>query len=137
MARLPTVGSDNGTWGDILNEFLSVEHGSSGTHSKPLTGQLIMKATVVTSGATYAVDGTTDQIIIVNKTSGSATELTLPASPTLGMVYRIKDGKGDSETNNITITPDSGNIDGDSNLVINANYTSVDLVYNGTEWNIV
>lgn len=30
MARLPTVGSDNGTWGDILNTFLSVSHDSEG-----------------------------------------------------------------------------------------------------------
>lgn len=31
MARLPTPGGDNGTWGDILNEFLSVEHNADGT----------------------------------------------------------------------------------------------------------
>lgn len=31
MARLPIEGSDNGTWGGILNDFLSVEHNSDGT----------------------------------------------------------------------------------------------------------
>lgn len=31
MARLPIPGDDNGTWGDVLNEFLSVEHSSDGT----------------------------------------------------------------------------------------------------------
>lgn len=31
MARLPTPGSDSGSWGDILNEFLSVAHNSDGT----------------------------------------------------------------------------------------------------------
>lgn len=30
MARLPTPGSDNGTWGDILNNFLLVEHAANG-----------------------------------------------------------------------------------------------------------
>lgn len=29
MPRLPTPGSDSGTWGDILNDFLSVEHDSA------------------------------------------------------------------------------------------------------------
>jgi Pectate lyase superfamily protein len=29
--RLPTPGSDNGQWGQILNNFLSVEHNSDGT----------------------------------------------------------------------------------------------------------
>jgi microcystin-dependent protein len=32
MARLPTVGGDNGNWGTILNEFLEVEHNTDGTH---------------------------------------------------------------------------------------------------------
>ena len=32
-SRLPVVGSDNDQWGQILNEFLSVEHDSDGTHS--------------------------------------------------------------------------------------------------------
>ena len=31
MARLPVPGSDDGTWGDILNEYLLVEHNSDGT----------------------------------------------------------------------------------------------------------
>ncbi len=31
MARLPTPGSDNGTWGGILNDFLSQAHKADGT----------------------------------------------------------------------------------------------------------
>jgi hypothetical protein len=31
MSRLPTPGADNGQWGDILNDFLSIEHNSDGT----------------------------------------------------------------------------------------------------------
>ncbi|EDK72540.1 conserved hypothetical protein [candidate division TM7 genomosp. GTL1] len=31
MARLPIPGSDSGSWGTILNDFLSVEHNSDGT----------------------------------------------------------------------------------------------------------
>lgn len=31
MARLPVPGSDDGSWGDILNEFLHVEHNADGT----------------------------------------------------------------------------------------------------------
>ena len=33
MARLPTPGSDDGTWGDILNDFLSQSHNPDGTLS--------------------------------------------------------------------------------------------------------
>lgn len=31
MTRLPVPGSDGGTWGSILNDFLSVSHNSDGT----------------------------------------------------------------------------------------------------------
>jgi hypothetical protein len=31
MARLPSPGSDNGTWGTLLNDFLSVAHNADGT----------------------------------------------------------------------------------------------------------
>ena len=30
MARLPVLGADQGTWGSILNDYLSVEHGPDG-----------------------------------------------------------------------------------------------------------
>lgn len=33
MAQLPTPGGDNGTWGNILNDFLEVSHNSDGTLS--------------------------------------------------------------------------------------------------------
>lgn len=32
MAALPTVGADDGTWGTILNAYLSAEHNANGTH---------------------------------------------------------------------------------------------------------
>jgi len=42
MARLPQPGSDDGTWGDILNDFLSVEHNADGTLKS--SGSLASKA---------------------------------------------------------------------------------------------
>src|SRR3989344_9295672 len=30
MARLPTPGADDGTWGDVLNQYLSVDHDAGG-----------------------------------------------------------------------------------------------------------
>ena len=32
MTRLPTPGSDSGTWGETLNEFLQVGHDSAGNN---------------------------------------------------------------------------------------------------------
>jgi lysophospholipase L1-like esterase len=42
MARLPQPGADDGNWGDILNEFLSVEHNGDGTLKQ--SGSLSSKA---------------------------------------------------------------------------------------------
>lgn len=42
MARLPVPGSDSGAWGEILNEFLSVEHTGSGALKS--TGTIAAKA---------------------------------------------------------------------------------------------
>ena len=42
MARLPNPGSDDGVWGDVLNDFLLVEHNSDGTLKA--SGSLAAKA---------------------------------------------------------------------------------------------
>lgn len=50
MPRLPVPGSDEGAWGDILNEFLSVEHNSDG--SLKSSGSLASKENTITAGTT-------------------------------------------------------------------------------------
>ncbi|HSE60678.1 MAG TPA: right-handed parallel beta-helix repeat-containing protein [Candidatus Saccharimonadales bacterium] len=59
MTRLPTPGSDDGVWGDILNEFLRVEHNSDGTLKAG--GSLSTKAddsAVVHSSGAETITGT-------------------------------------------------------------------------------
>jgi len=36
MGRRPVVGSDEGTWGTIDNEWCRVEHNANGTHNDPM-----------------------------------------------------------------------------------------------------
>ena len=41
MARLPTIGQDNNTWGTVLNEYLSVSLDTDGTiKSTALTSKI-------------------------------------------------------------------------------------------------
>lgn len=89
---------------------------------------------VVTAAGAVTVTST-DSTVVINKTSGAATTANLPSSPATGLRITIKDGKCDSATNNITITPAAGNIDGASTLVMAANCASSTLIYNGTQWN--
>ena len=47
-ARLPTVGSDSGGWGTILNNFLTAEHTINGTHRNvTIEGDLIVNNSVL------------------------------------------------------------------------------------------
>lgn len=99
-------------------------------------GSLVLNEHQVYS-STGNVTLTNQTVFVLNKDSGAATTLTLPASPQRGRTIYIKDGKGDAATNNITIMPASGNIDGAGSYVMRSNYDSVVLFYNGTQWNVV
>lgn len=90
---------------------------------------------ITAAGAITAAN--TDVYICVNKTTGAASAVTLFASPTTGYVLTVLDCKGDAATNNITITPAAGNIDGSGTFVINANYGTWQAVYTGTIWKTV
>lgn len=90
---------------------------------------------VVAAGAVTVTSA--DNVVVVNKTVGAATTVNLPASPATGLTFTIKDGKGDANTNNITITPAAGNIDANATYVMNANWQSATMVFNGTIWNLV
>lgn len=97
------------------------------------TSGLIRTTTSVTT-ATYTALAT-DDVLICNR--AGTISVTLLASPETGRTFTIKDDRGTAAANNITITPAAGNIDGAATYVINTNYGSVTLIYNGTQWNII
>lgn len=96
----------------------------------------IQNVRVVTAAGGVNMTGA-DYCVVVNKTVAAATTVTLPTTPAKGQMHIIKDGRGDANTNNITIVPAAGNIDGASNFVMNTNYASKTVIYNGTQWNIL
>lgn len=115
------------------------QDGQTGTISAQKVRNFVV--TVVPTGATMTSGSSitmTTTILRINKTSGSATAVTLPASPiTDTQLYIVKDQKGDAATNNITLTPSSGQIDGSSSFVMNVNKQSVSLNFDGTNWSVV
>lgn len=90
---------------------------------------------VTAAGAITAAN--TDVYICVNKTTGAASAVALFASPTTGYVLTVLDCKGDANTNNITITPAAGLIDGSATFVINTAFGAWQAVYTGTIWKTV
>lgn len=63
MTRLPTPGSDKGTWGSVLNDFLQQSHNDDGS---------LKAASVFAAGALPVVEGN-------NVVASSGASLTLPA----------------------------------------------------------
>ncbi len=57
-SRLPIPGSDQGTWGQILNDFLSNAHNSDGSLKNQVVTQDSLSAGVATPGQILASNGT-------------------------------------------------------------------------------
>lgn len=117
-----TIGA--GTAGTINNMAIG---GTTATTAK-FTGLTVGYASVTTTPYTASAD---TYIIGVNRAGPVA--ITLPAN-TAGRIIAIKDESGNASVNNITITPASGTIDGQANLVIAGNYVSYTLYCNGSNW---
>lgn len=97
-----------------------------------LSGAKLAVRTVTAAGAVTVA--TTDIAVCINKTVSAATAANLFATPATGSFIIIKDCKGDGATNNITVTPAAGNIDGAGTFVINSNYGVWRGVYTGAAW---
>lgn len=63
--------------------------------------------------------------------------ITLPASPTLGDTYEIKDTTGlATPILPVTVAGNGKNIDGNASLALSAAYAAVVVTYTGTQWSI-
>lgn len=106
----------------------------SATSSKWITSKGLRK-NITTITGTYQVL-VTDEVIIVTTLSASFT-ITMPASPTTGDTYIIKDGTGSAGSKNLTIAGNSNTIDGSSTFILNTSYGAITLIFSGIEWSII
>ncbi len=107
------------------------ETGPQGPQGEP--GSLSNVPVTLIDTETYAAAATEYFLGVIY--SGETT-ITLPAG-TLGKVFVVKDSVGDAETNPITITTTGSTIDGSASYIIDIDWASISLVYNGIEWNVV
>lgn len=82
--------------------------------------------------STYQASSDEYYLAVIN---GAACTITLPTGTT-GKVFVVKDALGTSETDPITVTS-SSTIDGETSVILNVNWSSIGLIYNGIEWNII
>jgi hypothetical protein len=76
---------------------------------------------------------TADEVLSIGAIAAPFT-VNLPAAPTSGDTYTVKDALGNAGAFNITISGNGSNIDGSATIVISTNYTEAMFVYNGTSW---
>lgn len=132
-------GGTSVTWANDLA-------GSTASSQYVVTLQKLNVSSLKTSNYTVT---TTDYVVGIGTLSSSIT-ITLPSSPTTGQSYIIKDVNGtvyqfvrnDAGTlttvgYTVTITPSSGNIDGQANWIMSTPYQSVHVVYTGSQWSII
>lgn len=94
MARLPVPGGDDGTWGDVLNDFLDESHNLDGS----------LKSSSVSSAMPDASGSTKGKIQLAGDLGGTASNPTVP-----GLASRITASSSDTLTNK-TITASSNNV---------------------------
>lgn len=137
-AHATCLGGTNGT-AQLPSSLLSNEFQDGQAAGSIVTGcvrdiiaTFSVSRIVTAAGAITAA--TTDHIIEVNKTVGAATTVNMPScASNAGLVLIIEDGKGDAFTNNITLTPSAGNVNGQTTFVMNFNYQGETVFYDGTQ----
>lgn len=102
----------------------------------PFTGNLdIVKDSVFkveAKAATFTAESNKTYMV-----TGTAYTINLPASPLTDDYVVIKDAAGSAAANNKTVSGNGNNIDGAANHVINSDYGSVTVVFDGTNWFVV
>lgn len=97
-----------------------------------------------TTNLTYTLVNTTPYVVLTTDeylgvdSSGAPIQINLPNAPATGRVYIIKDRTGSAATNNITVTTVGGAvlIDGATTFVMNTAFEAIEVIFNGTFWEI-
>jgi hypothetical protein len=94
----------------------------------------LLKLQVVTTTGAYTFDsGTYPDVVVLCNFTGAGHAVTLPTN-TLGRICFIKDIAGTAGTDNITVTPAAGDIDGSATYVINLAHGGILVAGDGSNW---
>lgn len=94
MARLPTPGSDDGNWGDILNDFLSQAHSTSGALKPNSVDTAAIQDGAVTADKLSASGGSNGQLLSKNTGVGGGLQWTtaIDASRAINTTHSLTGG---------------------------------------------
>lgn len=102
-----------------------------------LIASTTLSITSVTHAASPYTVLSTDEFLAV-QSSGGAITILLPNAPTTGRVIYIKDSNGAANTNNISVTTVGGvvTIDGSTTYTMNTNYGSINVIFDGSNYEV-
>lgn len=134
----PVMGDPTNRNIDLLGAGGIIVTGNPATNTLTIsgTGATFLHYQAVSS-TPYVVDPAVDEYIAVDSSSIPIT-IQLPNSASVGQVFTIKDTAGNSFNNNITITTVGGvvDIDGATTFVINTNYEAIQVLWNGSAYEV-
>jgi hypothetical protein len=89
---------------------------------------------ISSAGGTYAVLDDDDYIAIT--TLAVAFQIDLPATPTLGDTFTVKDTTGNAAISNVTISGNGNNIDGAASFLLSQPYAAATFTFAGGQWSV-
>lgn len=120
----PTIGGDNNTWGSELNGDLTILDSLGAVQ-------------VVSTAIDYvAAVGVSPETVILVTTGTGDINITLPiAASAAGRIFTVK--KVDAAVGTITITPNTGTIDGSATWTINTQFSFVRMLCDGANYDVI
>ncbi len=128
MARLPTPGGDDGTWGSVLNDYLAVSHGTDGTLKASTVGASQLKSGAI-DDSKVAAGANIAQSKIANLSSTLAGKYTLPAGgiPSTDLESSVQSDL--TKANNAYVKPAGGIPATDMTSAVQADLTKANAAY--------
>lgn len=106
------------------------------TISDTSSGENFAVTGLTNADSPYVVQGT-DYFLACNTTGGTIV-IHFPNAPSKGDAFVVKDSLGTSATNAITVSTVGGTVtfDGTTSKLINTNYASIQIIFDGTNYEI-
>lgn len=112
MARLPVPGNDQGTWGDVLNDFLDVSHNADGT----LKNSIVDKQNLAANVFDDASNTTKGVIALSGDLGGTASAPTVPGLAAKANLSSLAAVATSGSYNDLTNKPSTSGVPADGSI---------------------
>jgi len=85
----------------------------------------------------YSMNDNDQVILILGETSNVTVILPNPSGLAVGDVFSVKDASGLANTYTLTVSGGGFNIDGNTTYILNNQFESIDIIFNGSYFNII